>query len=493
MHIKPGELYSQTNFYKTQNSFARTGVWQSVNIDVKEIKDSVGLIDMTVQLIPAGQYVREASIEASYSANSNTNSTSTVNAGNLLGTSLNLGFTNRNLAQEGIRWTSGLRAGIELNLNRSNSSSNSIVNSTELGLNNTFAIPRFLIPLKKLNNHPRFSLPQTFVVANTSIINRINLFNLQTAKFEYGYSWRNRKNAEFGLKLLNIEFARIFNESESFKQTLRDNPFLAYSFNTALVAGPNASYATSKTNRLHPSRRNNFKLNLETSIFGLFSKYNTRFIKFDVEQKQTRVFLKSEVVMRYFLGVGIPLGKDVTLPFFKQYFGGGSNSMRGWPIRGIGRGSQQLAPYANNRFNDRTGDIQLEGNFEYRYNISQITSWLNLKGAFFVDAGNVWNMRVNNQYAQDSAVFRFANAWRDIGVNIGPGFRFDVTYLQLRLDLGFRIKRPEQGNVNNGWQFPVVGVKDVLPKLFSKGGADQIYRRWRYENFNFTIGINMPF
>lgn len=51
---------------------------------------------------------------------------------------------------------------------------------------------------------------------------------------------------------------------------------------------------------------------------------------------------------RLYSGVGIPLlGSDTnrTLPFFKQYIGGGSNSMRGWPLRGIGIGGKAMTPY----------------------------------------------------------------------------------------------------------------------------------------------------
>jgi outer membrane protein assembly factor BamA len=522
MYFKPGDLYNQTNYYKTQNSFARTGTWQSVNIEVQEVKDSTGFIDMVVQLIPAGQYVFESSLEASYSANSNTNSVSTVTAGNLLGTSGNLSFTNRNFKHQGIRWTSALRAGVEFNLNAANRNSNNPINSNEIGLTNTFVIPKFLFPgaqrrtdtnktispvlradsnkkitlLQKLVNKYVYE-PQTFININTSLINRINLFNLQSANIGFGYTWRNRKNGEWSFKPINIEFARLYNESETFKRTLADNPFLRYSFNTALVAGIlNFSYNTNKTSVKHPGRQHSFKLTHENSLLpnNVFPKYSRRFAKADFEYKHSRNFLKSAFIFRSFLGIGLPSKKDSTLPFFKQYFGGGSNSMRGWPVRGIGRGSQKLAPFdgTTNRFNDRTGDIQFEMNAEYRYNIAPITSWMLLKGALFADFGNVWNMRKSNRTAIDSAVFNIKNMYRDLGINVGTGFRFDVTYFQLRFDLGFRIKRPETAHTANGWKLPALSFNDVLPKLFAKG-TEYKYRRWRYENFNFTIGINLPF
>jgi hypothetical protein len=70
----------------------------------------------------------------------------------------------------------------------------------------------------------------------------------------------------------------------------------------------------------------------------------------------------------------------------------------------------------------------------------------------------------------------------------GYGFRFDASYVVLRLDFGFRFKRPETSDVNNGWKAPDVSFDDIFQKILSRE-----YRQWRYENFNFSFGINYPF
>jgi hypothetical protein len=80
--------------------------------------------------------------------------------------------------------------------------------------------------------------------------------------------------------------------------------------------------------------------------------------------------------------------------------------------------------------------------------------------------------------------------YRDLGVAAGTGFRLDFNYFVLRFDLGFRFKRPEIAYVNNGWKIPSLSFNDVLPKLFGRG---EEYRKWRYENFNFTIGLGYSF
>jgi hypothetical protein len=73
-------------------------------------------------------------------------------------------------------------------------------------------------------------------------------------------------------------------------------------------------------------------------------------------------------------------------------------------------------------------------------------------------------------------------------VAAGTGFRVDFNYVVLRFDLGFRFKRPELAYINDGWKAPSLGFDDVIQKIFTRQ-----YKKWRYENFNFTIGISYPF
>ncbi|HRI25647.1 MAG TPA: BamA/TamA family outer membrane protein [Ferruginibacter sp.] len=514
LYVRKGDLYNQDNFYKTLNSFSRAGVWQGTNIQVVEKKDStsrkdsLNKIDLVVQLVPGKRYGYEAGIEASYSAQSNANSVTAANAGNLLGLSGNVTFLDRNVRKEGISMSHSLRAGIELNFKPDSNNRKNIVNSNEISYSNTIIFPRLVFPLRKFNNNLPLYNTRTFINSKVGYINRINLFNLQSFNFAIGYDYNQRikksnndprNNMRWVFKPINIEFARLYNETDSFRRTLDENPFLRYSFNTSLVAGSSIGFQYQRVNSKHPNRQSGIKVNLEESgllwgRFGFFEKYMRQFGKIDLEYLFTSTRSKSAFVYRTFLGVGIAAKKDTTLPFFKQYFGGGSSSMRGWPIRGIGRGSQPLTPYGQNKFNDRTGDIQFETNMEYRYTIAQIIpNSVILRGALFVDIGNVWNAR-NSKSAGgiDSTQFRFKNLYKEMGMAAGAGFRLDFNYVVLRFDLGFRFKRPEMSYVNDGWKVPSLSFNDVLPKLFSRGSNDQ-YKKWRYENFNMTIGINYPF
>lgn len=501
MFVKTGSIYRQEDYFKTINSLYKLGVWESPGIDIVEVKDS-NRLDLIVKLSPVKKYGFEGDIELSYSANSNTsNVVSATNSGNLLGISGNLSLLNRNVGKEAIRMTNAIRAGVEFNTGQRRSTG-SLINSNEISYSNSILFPKFILLFKPFDKK-KYLVKQSFINTNVSLIKRIDFFNQQVFTIAHGYNFTKKANRNWTLTPLNFDFRRIYNTTIRFDTTLLKYPFLRYSFNTALVMGSSLRYVSNYINPKHPQRATIFKYNIEESglLWGrlkdaiskngkknFLTNYLKQFIKTDVEYTYTISHPKSAIVYRLFAGVGIPLSKlDTTLPFFKQYFGGGPNSMRGWPVRGIGIGAQPLPPYSSGTFNDRTGDIQLEANAEYRYNIAPLFSnAVYLKGAFFIDAGNIWNFKnTKASGALDSTQFNLKNIYKQLGVSAGTGLRLDFSYFLIRFDMGFRFKRPDITK-NNGWQFP-----DITPSnIFSNNDAN---RRWRYENFNFTIGIDYPF
>ncbi|CAN5548359.1 BamA/TamA family outer membrane protein [soil metagenome] len=507
MSIKSGEIYRLDEYNKTLSNFSKTGVWQNANIQIVENKDSAHKLDMIVQLLPAKKYGFEANIEASYSANSNTNNASIANAGNLLGLSTNLSLQNRNVGKSGTKMTHAIRAGIELNLN-SQSGSNRKLNSTELSYTNTISFPRLIGPIKYFTRNQPLVSQQTFINVVPAYTNRINLFNQLSASVAFGNEWSLKSNRKNIFKLPNIEYSYLYNQSDSFKKTLDLNPYLRYSFNTALVIGTSYGYSSTYINPKHPGRQRTLRWNIEESglllgRFNIFKKQLRQFVKTDLEYTYVVGGNSTSRIFRVFAGVGVPIGRgDSSLPFFKQYFEGGANSMRGWPIRGIGPGAKPLAPYNSFALNDRTGDVRFEVNGEFRYNISQIIpNSLALKGALFVEAGNVWNFRnTNPNGGPDSLQFQFKNLYKQLGVTVGTGFRFDFDYFLIRFDFGFRVKRPDIAK-NYGWQFPDINFNNLFrqgelvpdPNRPGETINDNRYRLWRYQNFNFTIGLSYPF
>jgi len=502
--FKRGDLYKQFEYYRTLFNLSKLGVWQSVNIIVTETPNKDSLLDLEIELIPSKKYGFETALEVSYSAASNT---SNVLAGNLFGLSGNISLVNRNLAKEGIRMTHNIRAGVEFNNNTGANSK--LINSNELSYTNSTSFPRLIFPRipNAFNKQTSMNNGETFINAGIAYNTRLNLFNLQTTNVAFGWSGTNKRKWKWAWTPMNFGFSNLFNQSDSFKNIVAENPFLRYSYNTAFTVGMGISFSKLFTHFSHPkslSKEMSVRFNAEESgltwgLIPILNKYKRRYIKGDVEVKHIIKYNKASFGFRGFLGVGVPLlGSDTnrTLPFNKQYFGGGSNSMRAWPVRGIGPGGRPLIPFSSTKtiFNDKTGDMQLELNAEYRFDIANIIpNTMILRGAIFADIGNIWNLRNTKlDGSADSAQFQLKNLYSQTGVSAGTGLRLDFNYFVLRLDFGFRFKRPELYYINDGWKAPDIGFDDAFKKIFTRGTNSE-YRQWRYENFNFTIGIGYSF
>ena len=95
---------------------------------------------------------------------------------------------------------------------------------------------------------------------------------------------------------------------------------------------------------------------------------------------------------------------------------------------------------------EKTGDIQLEVNAEYRFPIYDI-----FNGAFFVDAGNVWTFYPNE--AMPNAEFKFNSFYKQLAFDAGLGIRLDVSFLLIRLDFAYALRNPYPNENGSCWRF----------------------------------------
>jgi outer membrane protein assembly factor BamA len=86
-------------------------------------------------------------------------------------------------------------------------------------------------------------------------------------------------------------------------------------------------------------------------------------------------------------------------------------------------------------YNDLTGDIRLEGNLEYRFNVSG-----HLNGALFMDAGNIW--LYNEDPSRPNGNFRFNKFVKEIAISSGWGLRWDFDFIVARLDFAYTVRTP---------------------------------------------------
>ena len=241
-------------------------------------------------------------------------------------------------------------------------------------------------------------------------------------------------------------------------------PSLKQAFNNGLIISQILAFTATKSN---DKTARSFRARLEESgaLMGMFKNLDRgalrRFVKLDVEYKYFINNPRSTWAFRVFGGYGYVYGKsgdslETNLPFFKAYFAGGPYSMRAWPVRRLGLGSTSVF---EDRKTDRFGDMQLEGNIEYRFDLG--TLWgIKLKSALFTDIGNIWGKSFDNEYNRiDSAEFRLSRLYTDLAVGAGTSLRFDFDFFLIRLDWAYQIKNPAFASENNGW-FHKLQIKD---------------------------------
>jgi outer membrane protein assembly factor BamA len=139
---------------------------------------------------------------------------------------------------------------------------------------------------------------------------------------------------------------------------------------------------------------------------------------------------KTVLVFRSFLGVAVPYGNSNTIPFSRSYFIGGPNDLRAWKIYDLGPGSTKSGLEFN------VGNLKFINSLEYRFNVIN-----SINGALFVDAGNIWDIS-NASITASEAKFRGINSIKDIAIGTGVGLRYDLSFILLRLDLGFKTYEP---------------------------------------------------
>ena len=121
--------------------------------------------------------------------------------------------------------------------------------------------------------------------------------------------------------------------------------------------------------------------------------------------------------------------------------------MRAWQVRELGPGSyidQELNDTTSNFF--ETGDFKFELNTEYRFNLF----WY-LKGAIFLDVGNVWSL--GNDGRVGSGLTSFPDFFDELAVGTGFGLRLDVDYFVISSDFGYKLRNPYPNEEGKRWLF----------------------------------------
>jgi outer membrane protein assembly factor BamA len=167
-----------------------------------------------------------------------------------------------------------------------------------------------------------------------------------------------------------------------------------------------------------------------------------QFLRSDIDYRLYKSVRKlGRFVYRISGGMGYALQNLTSLPYEKSFYGGGPNDVRAWKARSLGPGGYNAVRYNQTHkanpdvYYDKIGDIQIEMNFEYRFNIYK---WLN--GAYFVDIGNIWLRQ--KQDDKPLGDFQFNRFYKEFATGTGVGLRADFSFFILRIDGAFKVYNP---------------------------------------------------
>jgi outer membrane protein insertion porin family len=351
------------------------------------------------------------------------------------------------------------------------------VNSFRFGAGLTFTTPKFVIPFFNFNTTSAY-VPKSKIELDYEALNRQTLYTLNSFRAQLGYLWKPNLIKQHDLNLISINLVQAQNITDLYIDSIKKYPILRHAVDTQFIIGTN--YSVTIDPLINNPKGTGWYFNgladFSGNIYGLFTGAN---YKKGIQKRIIGVpfsqYIKAQADMRYYyalnqktrlanrviLGLGLPYGNSKEMPFIKQYFIGGNNSVRAFRSRSIGPGTfrDTLADKTTTFFPDQSGDLKLELNTEYRYKINNI-----IETAFFIDAGNIW--LVNKDSTRPGAEFtgKFLN---QLAVGVGAGLRLDLTILLLRLDIATPIRKP--------WL--------AKPWVFNEFGKSTV----------FNLGIGYPF
>jgi outer membrane protein assembly factor BamA len=429
--IRPGAMYSESDVRTTYTRLSALKLFSSVGIEMTQTDSN--LVNCAINLSQSKLQGFKANLEAS------------TNSSGLMGVSPQLSFFHKNIFHGGEWLNLSFMGNFQFMLNDP-------IRSNEFGMSAGLSFPRFLgLPYSffKGPNIPRTEINASYNFQDRPEYTR-NIFSTS-----FGYSGVLRR-LNYQLYPLQLNIVQLSHMDEDFFEALSRNPFMRYAYQNHFDAGVGGTfYISSSTDPIPTVSYHYLRLvtDLSGNIISLFKPMmrkddDGRGLLFGIPFSQyVRAELtlgrtwrigrggKQAIATRLLAGAGHSYGNSSVLPFEKQFYVGGANSMRGWHARSLGPGTSPM----NQSFiiPSQTGDMKLEANVEYRFPLV----W-KLEGALFVDAGNVWNF---NREDQDSR-FNLSTLGDSIAMDWGLGLRVNLNFLVLRIDAAKKLHDPASEN-----------------------------------------------
>ncbi len=441
LKFRPGDLYSQREQEKTQTLFSRLGIFRysEMQYTPKDTSRRCDTLDLRINT------VYDLPLDGELEVNVTTKSNDQTGPGAVFS------VTKRNMFGGGETFGVSMRGSYEWQTGNRVAGNSSAINSWELGISGTLTFPQILFT-KLFREDPQYPSSTSFRIYADQL-NRAKFFKMLafggSASYEYQtsatshhsitpfkltYSLLQRTTAEFDSivgvnKALGRSLENQFIPAMSYTYTYDDSPlkqkrhhlWWQTSFTQAgLLVN---SISTAMGNRFNERDKN-----LLGNKFAQFAKLTSE-IRYNYDLGN-----RHHLVGRLMGGIAYSYGNSVTTPYSEQFYIGGANSLRAFTIRSIGPGSFRPSD-SQYGYLDQTGDIKFEANLEYRFPILG-----DLHGATFLDAGNVWLLRYDEN--RPGGQLKWGRFLKDLALGTGIGLRYDLTFLVIRVDWGIGLHVP---------------------------------------------------
>ena len=436
IRIKPNAQYNEQDIETTYRNLSNLQFFKKIKIEFLEIKNT-HQINCNIQLENPTKMYYSLEAEAKRSADE----------GNF-GISSYLQFGNNNLLKGAEKLNGKIK--VSLGNRQAGSNNNNLFNTQEISYEIGIRKPKLILPKtlnKWLNNS--FQMNTNFTFSFTQ--RKRPDFSSDIITQKLGYSWKNKNETHHQFNLIELSFSKI-EENDFITNLIENNIYLSEQFEDKFIPAINYIFTFNNQQPYRISNYTYFKTKIETSgnmlqVLGqtnnleknenddyvVFSNTFSQYARINFDLRRYFMFTKeSTLAVRSFFGLGYAYGNSQKLPIQKQFFSGGANSIRAWEAFTLGPGSS--TPLSNNNYS--TGDIKLEFNIEYRFEFLK-----SLKSALFIDGGNIWLIQDNERIGSTFQTNRFI---QEIALGGGLGFRYDLDFFVIRMDIATILKDPSQ-------------------------------------------------
>jgi len=399
---------------------------------------------------------------------------------NANGTELSVNWKNRNFLKGAELFTASVFGGFEKQV-----SGQQRVNTIRGGIDLNLVVPRIIGPFN-IKSSSAF-VPQTVVNAGYELFYRDTQYTLNSIKTSLGYRWKRSVKNQHEWSFLSVNYLRPTNITPAFQAQLDTNVTLARSIEKQFIIGMVYNY-NYNSQAIANRKKHNFYFNGNADVSGNALGLVTGASVKDGNQKLIlgtpfSQYIKGEADFRYYMrigkntvlanralaGAGYAYGNSLTMPFVKEFFTGGANSIRAFRARSLGPGTFYAGKPKEVYVADQPGDIKFELNTELRAKLVSI-----LYGAIFVDAGNIWLFKEDPERPGGKFTNQFLSQF---AVGTGVGLRADVSFFVIRADIAMPIRKP----------YITTGSKWVFNQI-DLGNSE-----WRKANLILNIAIGYPF